>query len=76
MSGLDVAPPEFRRNPFPVYEQLRAAATVPPDPAIGAYFLFEYAGGRQAFADQERLNSSMSRAGRRNPDWMQLAGGV
>lgn len=68
--ALDFASPEFRRNPFPVYEQLRAHAPLLRHPDAGAYLLFDYASVREALTDQERFSSSMFRAGRGNPDWV------
>jgi len=70
MTTLDFAAPEFRRNPFPVYAQLRAHAPVMRHPDSGAWLLFDYTSVRQALMDQERFSSSLSRAGRGNPDWV------
>ena len=70
MTTLDFSAPEFRRNPFPVYDQLRAVAPVVQHPESGAYLLFDYASVRQALTDPGRFSSSMFRAGRGNPDWV------
>jgi cytochrome P450 len=67
---MDFFSPETRRNPFPIYDRLRAAAPVLHVPEIDAWMIFDYAGVRQALTDHERFSSSMLVAGRGNPDWM------
>ena len=67
---IDFASPEHRRNPFPTYDQLRAAAPLLHDPATGLWLLFDYAGVREALTDHERFSSSLFTAGRSNPDWL------
>jgi cytochrome P450 len=67
---IDFASPDYRRNPFPVYDQLRAAAPLVHDPRTGLWLLFDYASVRQALTDHARFSSSLFRAGRSNPDWL------
>jgi len=67
---MDFFSPEIRRNPFPVYDQLRAAAPVLHEPRFDAWMIFSYEDARRAMTDHERFSSSMFTAGRANPDWM------
>jgi len=67
---LDLSSPDFRRNPFPTYDVARAIAPVVRDPDSGPWLLFDYASVRQALTDSECFSSSMTAAGRSNPDWM------
>ncbi len=67
---MDFFSPEIRRNPFPVYDRLRAAAPVLYEPNFDAWMIFDYAGAKQALTDHDRFSSSMFTASRGNPDWM------
>jgi cytochrome P450 len=67
---IDFSSPDYRRNPFPVYDQLRATAPVLHDPRTGLWLLFDYASVRQALTDHAHFSSSLFRAGRSNPDWL------
>jgi cytochrome P450 len=67
---IDFASPDYRCNPFPTYDRLRAAAPLLHDPATGLWLLFDYAGVREALTDHERFSSSLITAGRSNPDWL------
>lgn len=67
---MDFFSPEIRRNPFPVYDRLRAAAPLLHEPSFDAWMIFDYAGAKQALTDHERFSSSMFTAGRANPEWM------
>jgi cytochrome P450 len=67
---IDFASPDFRRNPFPNYEQLRAAGPVLRDPRTGLWLLLDYASVRQALTDHQRFSSSLFTAGRSNPAWL------
>jgi cytochrome P450 len=67
---IDFASADYRRNPFPVYDQLRAAAPLLRDPRTGLWLLFDYASVRQTLTDAGHFSSSLFRAGRSNPDWL------
>jgi cytochrome P450 len=67
---INFSSPEHRRNPFPAYDQLRAAAPLVRDPRTGLWLLFDYAGVRQALTDHAHFSSSLFRAGRSNPNWL------
>ena len=42
------------RDPYPWYEQMRAAAPVYRDPNTGTWLLFDYASVRTAMSDPKR----------------------
>ncbi|HEY6445765.1 MAG TPA: cytochrome P450 [Acidobacteriaceae bacterium] len=67
---IDLASPDLRRNPFPVYSHLRDAAPVLHDPQSDAWLLFDYANVREALSDHRRFSSDMANAGRGNPEWI------
>jgi cytochrome P450 len=67
---LDLSSPDFRRNPFPTYDQARVAVPVVRDARTGFWLLFDYASVRQALTDHESFSSGMAAAGRTNPEWM------
>jgi cytochrome P450 len=67
---IDFSSPDHRRNPFPAYHQLRAAAPLVHDSRTGLWLLFDHASVRQALTDHAHFSSSLFRAGRSNPDWL------
>jgi cytochrome P450 len=67
---LDLASPDFRRNPFPAYEIARAAAPIMRDPRTGLWMLLDYDSVRLALTDHRSFSSGMAPAGRSNPDWL------
>jgi cytochrome P450 len=67
---IDFSSPDYRRNPFPDYDQLCAAGPVLHDPRTGLWLLFDHASVRQALTDHAHFSSSLFRAGRSNPDWL------
>lgn len=66
---IDLYSPDFRRNPFPIYAQIRENTPVLHDPRSGSWMILDYEGVKQVLADHERFSSSMTNAGRGNPDW-------
>lgn len=67
---IDVFSPEVRRNPFPLYAQVREHMPVILEPRSGAWMIFDYEGVKAALTDHQRFSSSMEHAGRSNPDWI------
>lgn len=67
---IDLSSPAFRRNPFPIYRQLRAVAPVLYEPQSGAWLLFDYESVKLALTDHERFSSDTAVAGRGNPEWI------
>jgi len=67
---MDFFSAQMRRDPFPAYDRLRTTAPLLREPNFDAWMIFDYAGARQALTDDHRFSSSMSTAGRRNPDWL------
>ncbi|HWE84397.1 MAG TPA: cytochrome P450 [Terracidiphilus sp.] len=67
---IDIFSPEVRRNPFPVYAQIREQMPVILEPRTGAWMIFDYEGVKAALTDHQRFSSSMTHAGRTNPEWI------
>lgn len=64
---------ENRRNPFPLYEQLRTASPVLAIPHLDLWMVFDYDSVKRALNDHASFSSSMFVAGRGNPDWFFFA---
>lgn len=62
--------PETRRDPYPWYEQMRAAAPVFCDPHTGTWLLFDYASVRAAMNDPHTFSSRVVPPGGGSPDWL------
>ena len=61
---IDFSSAEVRRNPYPVYDRIRAASPVYYDEQSGLWMIFDYAGVRRALTDYETFSS------RYGPGWM------
>ncbi len=48
---------DMRRNPYPVYDQLRSTCPVLPVPEFHAYLIFDYEGVRRALGDHETFSN-------------------
>ena len=48
---------EMRRNPYPVYDQIRSAAPLFHDPATGLRMVFDYEGAKRVLTDHETFSS-------------------
>jgi cytochrome P450 len=66
---MDLLSDETRRNPYPLYEQMRAAAPALHVPPMDLWMLFDYEDVKRALTDPEAFNSSLAAAGRGNPAW-------
>ncbi len=64
---IDLSSDEFRRDPYPAYDQLRAAAPVYQDPRSGLRLVLDYDGVRRVLSDPEVFSS------RYGPDWLIFA---
>ena len=60
---------DVRRNPFPIYEQVRRTSPLLHVPQADAWMIFDYDGAKRALTDDDVFSSSMGTAGRRNPEW-------
>jgi cytochrome P450 len=54
---------DMRRNPYPVYDQLRTASPVLHVPAFDAWLLFDYEGVKRALTDHETFSSRVPAPG-------------
>lgn len=50
---------EMRRNPYPLYDQLRSAGVLHVPPPFNAWLVLDYAGVKQVLADHETFRSSV-----------------
>jgi cytochrome P450 len=66
---LDFFSADMRRNPYPVYDQIRSSSPLLHDPRTDIWLIFDYDGVRRALNDHEVFSSAMSTAGRGNPQW-------
>jgi cytochrome P450 len=61
---MDLFSDDARRNPYPLYAQLRATRPVLHEPRSGLWMVFDYAGVRRMLTDVDSFSS------RHGPDWM------
>jgi cytochrome P450 len=61
---LDFFSEETRRNPYPVYEQIRSTSPVFHDPRSGLWMIFDYEGVEGALSDSDAFSS------RYGPEWL------
>ena len=54
---MDLFSDNARRNPYPLYAQLRAAQPVFHEPRSGLWMVFDYAGVRQMLTDIDSFSS-------------------
>jgi cytochrome P450 len=65
---LDLFSDEMRRNPFPAYDQVRAAAPVVHLAPLDVWLLFDYDAVRRALVDHDAFSSDLTHApGHGNP---------
>ena len=50
---------EIRRNPFPLYDQLRSQSPVLHVQALDLWMIFDYEGVKRVMNDNEAFSSSM-----------------
>jgi cytochrome P450 len=62
---IDLFSDENRRNPFPLYDQLRSASPLLHDPQTGLWMLFDYEGVKRVLADHDTFSSRYG-----PPEWM------
>jgi cytochrome P450 len=61
---------EMRRNPFPIYDQMRNQAPVFHDPRSDLWMIFDYDGVKRALSDQEAFSSNPVTASHAAPPWI------
>jgi len=54
---LDFHSADFRRNPYPAYDRIRALSPLVEDPQTGCWMVFDYAGVKQVLHDPETFSS-------------------
>ena len=53
---------DMRRNPYPIYEQLRTASPVLQMPGSDIWMILDYEGVKRALSDGETLELNVSRS--------------
>lgn len=61
---LDFLSEETRRNPYPLYEQIRSVSPLFQDPRSGLWMIFDYEGVKRALSDADVFSS------RYGPEWL------
>jgi cytochrome P450 len=61
---------EMRRNPFPAYDQVRAASPAQHIPQLNLWMIFDFEGVKRVMTDHDAFSSSMMKANRPNPPWL------
>src|SRR5258705_13038810 len=62
---------ETRRNPYPVYDQMRRVSPVLHVPSPNLWMVFDYDGVKRALNDHDAFSSSLAASvGRPTPEWL------
>ncbi|AGP42086.1 cytochrome P450 [Sorangium cellulosum] len=61
---------EMRRNPYPLYDQLRSGSPVLHYPPSDTWMIFDYDGVKRALHDPEAFSSVVSPPGNRTSEWL------
>jgi cytochrome P450 len=68
---IDFFSDAVRRNPYPVYEELRASSPVLYVPQADLWMIFDYEGARRALSEHENFSSNLlASAGHPHPAWL------
>jgi cytochrome P450 len=67
---LSLLSDEMRRNPYPVFSELRAASPVLRDPQSGLWMLLDYESVKRALFDYDSFRSSVTPVTGKAPDWL------
>src|ERR1041384_588588 len=67
---LDLFTDAVRRDPFPLYAQLRATQPAFEAPGSGMWMLFDYPSVKRALTDTAAFSSKHRTPGGPSPDWM------
>src|SRR3954463_14761038 len=68
---MDLLSDALRRDPFPVYDQLRASAPVLRDPRSGLWMILDYESAKRALSDPETYCSDLAGSAQHpTPDWL------
>lgn len=70
---VDLFSEENRRNPYPLYAQIRAASPVFHEPASDIWMLYDYDSVRRALTDPETFSSEVSLPPSRTYEWLVFA---
>lgn len=61
---------EHRRNPYPMYDQIRSGSPVLHDPRADLWMIFDYEGVKRALHDHDAFSSAVSPPGTQTSRWL------
>ncbi|WP_437734430.1 cytochrome P450 [Sorangium sp. So ce1335] len=67
---MNLFPEETRRDPYPLYDQMRSSAPVLHVAPLDLWMLFDYEGVKRALTDHEAFSSVVTPATGKAPDWL------
>src|SRR5689334_1897190 len=68
---FDLFSDDVRRNPFPIYERLRAVSPVMREPRSGLSVILDYEGVKRALSDQDAFSSDHAATAKHpTPPWL------
>jgi cytochrome P450 len=68
---IDLFSPQARRNPYPLYAELRSASPVFHLPGSEIWMIFDYQGVKRALFDHDIFSSSIATVARHpTPQWL------
>ncbi len=67
---IDLTSEEARRNPFPLYDQLRSASPIRHDPRHDLWMILDYEGVKRALSDPDTFSSRAAPPGGAPLDWL------
>src|SRR5581483_611618 len=71
ISSVNLLSEDMRRDPFPVYDDMRRTAPVFQDPRTGFWMVFDYEGVKRALNETSEFSSNLwATANQPTPQWM------
>jgi cytochrome P450 len=67
---MDFFSEDMRRNPFPMYSQIRSVSPVLNDPRVDLWMIFDYEGVKRALNDHDSFSSRASPSGGGPLNWL------
>ncbi|WP_433932683.1 cytochrome P450 [Sorangium cellulosum] len=70
---MNLFPEETRRDPYPMYEQMRSSSPVLHVAPLDLWMILDYEGVKRALTDHEAFSSVVTPVTGKTPDWLLLA---
>lgn len=67
---LELLSDDIRRDPYPLFAQLRSTMPVFREPNTGLWFVLDYDSAKRALTDHEHFSSAVTPPTGRAPDWL------